>query len=142
MPRMNGFEFLSVVRQRFAHLPVIVISGDFSGVDVPNSVLADAFFEKSQYTPDQLIACIADLVGNGPVRAHAGKPSTPVWIPHKESTYVAVTCTNCLRTFPVSMPLASGNHDASCVFCLSPVQFRMSEVPTSRPPAKVGAARA
>ena len=54
MPNMNGFEFLSVVRQRFPHLPVIVISGEFSGVDVPNSVLADAFFEKSQYTPDQL----------------------------------------------------------------------------------------
>jgi CheY-like chemotaxis protein len=44
MPKMNGFEFLSVIRQRFPHLPVIVISGEFSGIDVPNSVLASADF--------------------------------------------------------------------------------------------------
>jgi len=126
MPKMNGFEFLSVIRQRFPHLPVIVISGEFSGVDVPNSVLADAFFEKSQYEPDQLIARIADLVSNGPIRAHVGKPNTPVWIPHGESKYVAVTCTDCLRTFPVHMPLAPGIHDVACEFCTSSVQFRLS----------------
>ena len=54
MPKMDGFEFLSVIRQRFPELPVIVISGEFTGFDVPHSVLADAFFEKSQYTPDRL----------------------------------------------------------------------------------------
>ena len=47
MPNMNGFEFLSVVRRRFPTVPVIVISGEFSGVDVPESVLADAFFQKA-----------------------------------------------------------------------------------------------
>ncbi len=31
MPNMNGFEFFSVVRQRFPTVPVIVISGEFSG---------------------------------------------------------------------------------------------------------------
>jgi len=36
--------FFSVVRQRFPQLPVIAVSGEFSGVDVPYSVLADAFF--------------------------------------------------------------------------------------------------
>ena len=44
MPNMNGFEFLSVVRRRFPVIPVIVISGEFSGITVPESVLADAFF--------------------------------------------------------------------------------------------------
>src|ERR1700751_3727884 len=28
MPNMNGFELLSVVRRRFAHIPVIAISGE------------------------------------------------------------------------------------------------------------------
>ena len=65
MPNMNGFEFLSVIRQRFPHLPVIVISGEFSGIDVPNSVLADTFFEKSQYHAGRLVAQIADLVRKG-----------------------------------------------------------------------------
>jgi CheY-like chemotaxis protein len=32
MPNMNGFEFLSVVRRRFPTIPVIVISGEFSGL--------------------------------------------------------------------------------------------------------------
>jgi CheY-like chemotaxis protein len=54
MPNMNGFEFLSVVRKRFPHIAVIAISGDFSGVDVPESVLADAFFEKGRYSQEDL----------------------------------------------------------------------------------------
>jgi CheY-like chemotaxis protein len=32
MPNMNGFEFLSVVRRRFPRIPVIVISGEYSGL--------------------------------------------------------------------------------------------------------------
>ncbi len=123
MPNMNGFEFLSVIRQRFPHLPVIVISGEFSGIDVPNSVLADAFFEKSQYTPDRLVAQIADLVRKAPIRPRDGESNTPVWIPRGESDHVAVTCTSCLRTFSVPTPLASGRHNVACEFCSSTVSF-------------------
>jgi CheY-like chemotaxis protein len=54
MPNMNGFEFLSVVRQRFPAVPVVVISGEFSGISVPTSVLADAFFPKGGYKPAEL----------------------------------------------------------------------------------------
>ena len=50
MPNMSGFEFLSIVRKRFPNIPTIAISGAFSGRDVPESVLADAFFEKGQYS--------------------------------------------------------------------------------------------
>ena len=46
MPNMNGFEFLSVVRRRFPTIPVIAVSGEFSGLSMPESVLADAFFSK------------------------------------------------------------------------------------------------
>jgi ribosomal protein S27E len=74
----------------------------------------------------QLILRIADLVSSGPIRAHAGKLNTPVWIPRGESKYVAVSCTNCLRTFPVHMPLARGTHNVTCDFCSSPVKFRLS----------------
>jgi CheY-like chemotaxis protein len=44
MPKMNGFEFLSVVRKRFPQIPIIAISGEFSGRDLPESVLADGLF--------------------------------------------------------------------------------------------------
>jgi CheY-like chemotaxis protein len=126
MPNMNGFELLSVVRQRFPHLPVIAVSGAFSSADVPNSVLADAFFEKSQYTRHQLIARIADLVKKAPIRPPMEKSNTSVWIPHTVSESVTVTCTNCLRMFRIPTPLGAGIHKASCEHCSSTVQFQLS----------------
>lgn len=126
MPNMNGFELLSVVRQRFPHLPVIAISGAFSSADVPTSVLADAFFEKSQYTRHQLIARIADLVRKAPIRPLMEKPNTSVWIPHTEGEYIAMTCTNCMRVFRIPTPQGSGLHEVSCEFCSSTVLFQFS----------------
>ncbi len=52
MPNMSGFEFLSVVRRRFPNIPVIAISGEFVSKPAPAGLLADAFFEKGQYSPD------------------------------------------------------------------------------------------
>lgn len=89
MPNMNGFEFLSVIRQRFPNLPVIVISGEFSAADVPNSVLADAFFEKSEYTPAQLIARIAEFARRTPVHRPRKKPNTAIRISHKAKHGIA-----------------------------------------------------
>ncbi len=89
MPNMNGFEFLSVIRQQFPDLPVIVISGEFSDADLPSSVLADAFFEKSEYTPDQLIARIADLARKAPVRSSVRKPNTRLLISRRASQGIA-----------------------------------------------------
>ena len=67
MPNMNGFEFLSVVRRRFPMIPVIAISGE-SGLSVPESVLADAFFSKGEYQPPQLFAKIVELLEELPTR--------------------------------------------------------------------------
>jgi CheY-like chemotaxis protein len=46
MPRMSGFEFLSVVRRRFPTIRVIAMSGAFSVNDIPPGLAADAFYEK------------------------------------------------------------------------------------------------
>jgi CheY-like chemotaxis protein len=46
MPGMSGFEFLSVVRRRFPAIPLIAMSGAFSGDEVPSGVAADAFYQK------------------------------------------------------------------------------------------------
>ncbi len=46
MPRMSGFEFISVVRRRFPAIPVIAMSGAFSGNEASSGVAADAFYQK------------------------------------------------------------------------------------------------
>ncbi len=46
MPRMSGFEFLSIVRRRFPAIRVIAMSAEFFGDDIPPGIAADAFYEK------------------------------------------------------------------------------------------------
>ena len=46
MPRMSGFELLSVVRSRFPALHVIAMSGAYVGCAIPPGVVAEAFYEK------------------------------------------------------------------------------------------------
>lgn len=124
MPNMNGFEFLSVVRRRFPSIPVIVISGEFSGVSVPESVLADAFFPKGGYNPKQLFEKIIDLLHELPTRPKTGKPNqAAVWVKNDKGT-IAVTCSECLRTFPVSN-VAKGVNEAECDFCCCLVHFEI-----------------
>jgi CheY-like chemotaxis protein len=49
MPRMSGFELLSTVRAEFPLIPLIAMSGAFSGNQVPEGVMADAFYEKGTH---------------------------------------------------------------------------------------------
>ena len=49
MPRMSGFELLSTVRAEFPSIPLIAMSGAFSGNQVPEGVIADAFYEKGTH---------------------------------------------------------------------------------------------
>jgi CheY-like chemotaxis protein len=124
MPNMNGFEFLSVVRRRFPAIPVIVISGEFSGLSVPESVLADAFFPKGRYQPKELFEKIADLLQELPTRPRTGKPSkAAVWVKNDKGT-IAVTCSECMRTFPVSGAL-KGVNEAECDFCSCMIRFEI-----------------
>ncbi len=76
MPRMSGFEFLAVVRQKFPHLPVLAISGQFDGNALPTGVLADAYLPKGRYTFDQLRATIRELVSAPPRRPPSGAAGT------------------------------------------------------------------
>jgi CheY-like chemotaxis protein len=127
MPNMNGFEFLSVVRQRFPAVPVVVISGEFSGISVPESVLADAFFPKGGYKPAELFKKILELLNDLPTRHRATKAArASVWV-RNDHGMIAVTCPHCLRTFPVEQ-VSEGLHQAECDFCSSPVSFEIVSV--------------
>jgi len=124
MPNMNGFEFLSVVRRRFPSIPVIVISGEFTGDSVPNSVLADAFFSKGAYQVSELFDKIIELLDELPTRPRTGRPTkTSVWV-KKDKGLIAVTCSECLRTFPV-LNVTRGPNETECDFCSCTVKFEV-----------------
>ena len=72
MPNMSGFELLSIVRRRFPQVPVIAISGEYNGI-APAGLIADAFFTKAGYTPEQLFQKIAELLQQYPIRPHVAK---------------------------------------------------------------------
>lgn len=124
MPNMSGFEFLSVVRQRFPAVPVIVISGEFSGVSIPESVLADAFFPKGNYKPAALFEKISELLADLPKRPRTDRPKRAAVWARNDKEMLAVTCYSCLRTFPV-MQASKGLNEADCDFCSSRVQFEI-----------------
>src|SRR5437763_371771 len=83
MPRMSGFEFLSVVRRRFPQVLVVAMSGAYNAGDaVPGGVIADGFYPKGRNEPKVLLALVAGLfqTSTSQVTAHT-RQSAPVWIP-------------------------------------------------------------
>jgi CheY-like chemotaxis protein len=42
MPRMSGFEFLAVVRERFPHIATIAVSGEYLTSGNPSGIGADS----------------------------------------------------------------------------------------------------
>lgn len=124
MPNMSGFELLSVVRRRFPQISIIAMSGEYTA-PVPAGLIADAFFHKGGYSPEQLITRIAELLERAPLRPNVSKPDrAPVWIPRSGEGYFVVTCTECLRSFPMEdQPGSPAVREAECFHCGSKLQF-------------------
>ena len=132
MPRMSGFEFLSVIRRRFPKVLVIAMSGAYDAADaIPGGVIADAFYAKGTHNPRSLLTLVADLFRTSASRAVAHtRQSAPVWVPRngKDSRgipYIVLTCTECLRSFPlnVSSEVTATVMETPCIFCLSEVRY-------------------
>jgi CheY-like chemotaxis protein len=132
MPQMSGFELLSVVRRRFPQISVIAMSGAYhSGDAVPGGVIADAFYSKGQSDPQMLLRIVADLIQTAV--AHAvdhERESAPVWIPRNGNDshgipFVVLTCTECLRSFPLSVITEDLQkiQETSCLFCPNTVRY-------------------
>jgi CheY-like chemotaxis protein len=49
MPRMSGFELLSMIRLQFPAIPLIAMSERFSSNQIPDEVVADAFYQKGTH---------------------------------------------------------------------------------------------
>ena len=132
MPRMSGFELLSVVRRRFPQVSVVASSGAFHGESVPGGVIADAFYAKGQHKPKDLSSTVADLIRTATTRACAHvMESAPVWIPRNGKTsngipYVVLTCTDCLRSFPLTVPEGDASprtQETPCLFCSGKIRY-------------------
>ncbi|HVZ16427.1 MAG TPA: response regulator [Terriglobales bacterium] len=124
MPNMNGFELLAVLRSQFPHVPAIAISGEFLAHDLNIAPLADAFFQKGSYTPPDLHKKIAELLEAPPKRGNGTNTGT-VWAPTGDAP-VMLTCTKCLRTFPIQ-PCGTGGLEKTtvCIFCGAELQFEL-----------------
>jgi CheY-like chemotaxis protein len=124
MPNMSGFELLSIVRLRFPHIPIVVISAAYTGL-APAGLIADAFFYKGDYAPDELFTKIGELLERSPLRPHLARPErAPVWIPINTDGYFVVTCTQCLRSSPVEDEQHSPElRETTCIYCDSKLQF-------------------
>ena len=123
MPRMSGFELLSIVRRRFPQIPVIAMSGEYVGTEFPEGVIADAYLQKGgEHSPEVLVGKIRELLEKSPLRGNVVKTaSAPVWIPRDGKHYFVLTCTHCLRSFSLPTPSEDGNsrfeRKAKCEFC-------------------------
>jgi CheY-like chemotaxis protein len=132
MPQMSGFELLSVVRRRFPEISVIAMSGAYeSGDAVPGGVIADAFYAKGNGDPQTLLHTVAEMIRTS--AAHAKdheRESALVWIPRngKDShgiPYVVLTCTDCLRSFPLRVMTEDFQkiQETPCLFCPNTVRY-------------------
>jgi CheY-like chemotaxis protein len=131
MPRMSGFELLSVVRRRFPKIAVVAMSGLYDGDCVPDEVIADAFYAKGRSYPSRLFNIVADAIRNSKVRVNARiRDSAPVWARYvgKDTNgmpCVVLSCKECLRSFLVRAEgdVSLAVKETQCVFCLSEIQF-------------------
>ena len=128
LPRMSGFELLSIIRRRFPQIPAIAVSGEYMGTDLPTGVIADAYLQKGgDHSPDVLVAKIRELLEHSPLGGNIVKsPNAPVWIPLNGKQYFVVTCPNCLRSFSLPTPKdLQGNptRNARCEFCDAEVAY-------------------
>ena len=151
MPHMSGFELLSVLRRRFPQISVIASSGAYlSGDSVPGGVIADAFHSKNGSGPAVLLKTVARLLETSAQRSTEHRSqSAPVWIPRngKDSNgvpFIVVTCTNCLRSFPLSVLHENLQEvqEAACLFCPEIVRYVVDfsrDVTSPKPPRNASA---
>jgi len=125
MPRMSGFEFLAVVRERFPEIATIAMSGQYC--ENPSEILADAFLQKGHYTLNELFHEIVELLDASPIRpAKRNGVGVELFVPRDDSGYVIVGCTKCLRPSKLEATgLNGGIHQTICQTCGALLRFEI-----------------
>ena len=126
MPRMSGFELLSIVRRRHPKIKVIAMSASCQRRIVPQGVAADAFYEKDATSISQLLLTVNAMRSEPDSKLL--RVSNPVWIPKPSivpggSTSTPFACPECLRTYPCAIDESKSVHHWSCPYCLYQVQL-------------------
>jgi len=140
MPGMSGFELLSVVRRRFPAIPVIAMSGAFSGDEVPSGVAADAFYQKGSGVRS-LLKIIWGLARPDRLPANNARPKAPLLIQRNGhdalgEPYVTIACPECLRSFHQHVGGSlSVVREANCIHCRNPIYYAIVE-PADGAPAR------
>jgi DNA-binding NtrC family response regulator len=126
MPRMSGFELLSVVRRRFPAIFVVGMTGAF--VDrLPEGIAADAYYRKATG-----IQTLMELIETGAktsrISLWAARKSAPIWVPAVASRasrakQVFIGCPECLRAFPQEAEECDSPQEISCFYCQAPISF-------------------
>jgi CheY-like chemotaxis protein len=106
MPRMSGFELLSIVRRRFPSIAVIAMSGAYAGDAVPEEIAADAFYAKGSSGVERLFEMLYAIKDEATRRSR--RAVAPIWVPgapigHDGLATIAVACPECLRTVSYSL---------------------------------------
>jgi len=124
MPRMSGFEFLSVVRRRFPSILTVAMSGAYQGDELPPGVIADGFYPKGEH-PGNLFRTLEHLLCTAAARGgNHYRELSPAWIPRngndsQGAPYVVVACAECLRTFELTVAEETAGDvvEIPCYFC-------------------------
>ncbi len=128
MADMSGFELLAVVRKRFPAMGVIVVSGEFAPLAMPEGVLADRFLQKGENSPFELLEIVRELLTESPLRPQPARTDVaPAWLPRTATGYVVLTCPMCLRSYSVParhVALGVLLHD-TCMHCGANISYRI-----------------
>lgn len=128
MPKMSGFELLSVVRRRMPDIYVIASSGAFTGDDVPHGIAADAFYEKATGL-DGLFHLVEQADQADPPARAGSSAATPIWIEPvrrdaSSGARILLTCPECLRAFALAVgPADFVIHQTNCVYCQTAIHY-------------------
>ena len=154
MPRMTGFELLSVIRRRFPSMHVIGMSGAFPNGEIPRGVAAHAFYQKSGRHISTLVEVIEDLLKskinktaeNVGAEGEVG-PEVALWVSRRgtpiDEPYILLTSSQCLRSFPhptageVTMHVSK----TRCIFCSAPITFALLDPSITHHPGYAPTAR-
>jgi CheY-like chemotaxis protein len=124
MPKMSGYELLSVIRRRFPEIMTVAMSGAYQGCEIPRGVVADRFFSKGG-RPKILLRVLEDLLRSVSARSSDHhREFAPAWIPRygnesHEMPSVMLTCAECLRAFQVTVVEETTGQvlEIPCCFC-------------------------
>jgi CheY-like chemotaxis protein len=126
MPRMSGFEFLSVVRRRFPEILTVAMTGACSADEFFPGVIADAFYPKGENVSN-LLRTLEKLFCTSATRSNNHhRELAPARIPRngndsRGAPFVVVACAECLRTFQVKVIEETAGEvlEIPCHFCRS-----------------------